>query len=185
MKRGQGVGRFGEYTLPDALPYTFQGFAMQLLLVRHAEAVDIGDGVTRDSDRHLTPRGVQTAARLAEKLLGRVQLDAVVCSPFVRAKQTAEPLLALAPAGSELVYCPQLVPMYQDPDAVAEKVVELRVQSVAVVGHLPDLGVFAGWLLGGGAVQFDRGTAALVEIDRRVMEGAGSLRWLLSPEWYE
>ncbi len=158
---------------------------MQLLLVRHAEAVDVGDGVDRDSDRHLTPHGLRSAANLAEKLRGRVQLDAVVCSPFVRAKQTAEPLLALAPAGSELVYCPQLVPMYQDPDAVAEQVAALRVRSVAVVGHLPDLGVFAGWLLGGGAVEFDRGTAAMVHLDRGVTEGGGSLRWLLSPEWYE
>jgi phosphohistidine phosphatase len=158
---------------------------MQLLLVRHAEAVDIGDGVARDSDRHLTARGVQTAARLAEKLRGRVTLDAVVCSPFVRAKQTAEPLLALAPAGTELVFCPQLVPMYQDPDAVAEQVVGLGVKHVAVVGHLPDLGVFAGWLLGGGAVEFDRGTAAMIHTDRHVSEGGGSLRWLLSPDWYE
>jgi phosphohistidine phosphatase len=158
---------------------------MQLLLVRHAEAVDLGDGVARDSDRHLTPRGVRTAERLAEKLRGRVTLDAVVCSPFVRAKQTAEPLLTLAPAGTELVFCPQLVPMYQDPDAVAETVAGLGLQSVAVVGHLPDLGVFAGWLLGGGAVEFDRGTAALVQTDRRVTGGGGSLRWLLSPEWYD
>lgn len=158
---------------------------MQLLLVRHAEAVDLGAGVTSDADRHLTPRGLATAQKLADTLRGRVDLDVVVSSPFVRAKQTAEPLLTLAPAGSGLVYCADLVPMCQDPEAVAEMIVGLGKRSVAVVGHLPDLGVFAAWLMGGGAVEFDRGSAALVAVNSRVREGSGALRWLLNPGWYE
>ena len=158
---------------------------MHLLLVRHAEAVDFGGAVTSDADRHLTARGHATAAKLADTLRGKVQLDAVVCSPFVRARQTAEPLLALAPAGSQLVFCPELVPMCQAPDAVGEKLVGLGVRTAAVVGHLPDIGVFAGWLMGGGAVEFDRGTAALVVTDASANQGSGALRWLLSPDWYE
>lgn len=158
---------------------------MRLLLVRHAEAVDLGGGITHDADRHLTPRGHATAAKLADTLRGKVALDAVVCSPFIRTRQTAEPLLALAPVGSTLVECPQLVPMYQDPEAVAETVAGVGGRTVAVVGHLPDLGVFAAWLIGGGAVEFDRGTAALVVTDGSANQGSGSLRWLLSPDWYE
>ncbi|MFY7952610.1 MAG: SixA phosphatase family protein [Armatimonadaceae bacterium] len=158
---------------------------MRLLLVRHAEAVDLGGRITRDADRHLTPRGHATAAKLADILRGKVALDAVVCSPFIRAKQTAEPLLALAPAGSTLVECPQLVPMAQDPEGVAETVAGLGGRTVAVVGHLPDLGVFASWLIAGGAVEFDRGTAALVVTDASANQGSGSLRWLVSPDWYE
>jgi len=70
-------------------------------------------------------------------------------------------------------------------DAVAEKLVELGARHVAVVGHLPDLGVLAGWLVGGGAVDFDRGSAALIHVDGRVSQGSGSLRWLVNPDWYE
>lgn len=158
---------------------------MKLLLVRHAEAVDLGDGVNHDSDRHLTARGRATAAKLADTLRDRVHLDAVVTSPFARAKQTAEPLLALAPAGTELVFCPDLVPMCQDPEAVAEQLADLGAKHVAVVGHLPDLGVLAGWLMGGGAVEFDRGSAALIHTDKHVSQGSGSLRWLVNPDWYE
>lgn len=158
---------------------------MKFLLVRHAEAVDIGGAISSDADRHLTARGLTTAAKLAQALHNRVHLDAVVSSPFVRAKQTAEPLLALAPAGAELILCPDLVPMCQDPDAVAETLIGLGVKSVAVVGHLPDLGVLAGWLIGGGAVDFDRGSAAMVVVDHRISHGSGSLRWLMSPDWYE
>ena len=158
---------------------------MKLLLVRHAEAVDIGGAIRSDADRHLTARGLATATKLAHALQNRVQLDAVVTSPFARARQTAEPLLALAAAGTELVFCPDLVPMCQDPDAVAEKLTDLGVRTAAVVGHLPDLGVLAGWLVGGGAVDFDRGSAALIHVDGRVSQGSGSLRWLVNPDWYE
>ena len=108
----------------------------------------------------------------------------MVSSPFERAKQTAEPLLALAPAGAGLVLCPELVPMAQDAKAVASAVAALGVRSVAVVGHLPDIAVFAGWLIGGGEVSFDRGSAALLEVDGRLGAGSGAVRWLLTPEWY-
>jgi phosphohistidine phosphatase len=158
---------------------------MKLLLVRHAEAVDIGGAIHSDANRHLTARGLATAAKLADALRNRVHLDAVVTSPFVRARQTAEPLLVLAPAGTELVFCPDLVPMCQDPEAVAEVLTGLQVKTAAVVGHLPDLGVLAGWLVGGGAVEFDRGSAAMIVADGRVSQGSGSLRWLISPDWYE
>jgi phosphohistidine phosphatase len=157
---------------------------MQLLLVRHAEAVDLGGAVTSDADRHLTPRGQATAHKLADTLRGRVSLEAVVSSPFARAVQTAEPLLALAPAGAVLVLCPELVPMAQDAKGVAGAVAALGVRSAAVVGHLPDIAVFAAWLIGGGEVSFDRGSAALLDVDGRLGPGCGAVRWLLTPEWY-
>ena len=158
---------------------------MQLLLVRHAEAVDIGGDVRTDAERHLTPRGLDSAAKLADALAARrVQLAEVVSSPFIRAKQTADPLLALAPAGRELRLCDELVPMAQNPKGVAAMLAGLGVASAAVVGHLPDIAAFAGWLIGGGEVAFARGAAAMVEVDGRPGQGTGSLRWLLTPEWY-
>lgn len=157
---------------------------MQLLLVRHAEAVDLGGDVTSDADRHLTPGGRAAARKLADALRPRLTLGAVVSSPFARAVQTAEPLLALAPAGAELVLCPELVPMAQNAKGVAAVVAALGVRSAAVVGHLPDIAVFAGWLIGGGEVSFDRGSAALLDVDGRLGAGSGAVRWLLTPEWY-
>lgn len=157
---------------------------MQLLLVRHAEAVDLGGAVTADADRHLTPRGQATARQLADTLRGRLSLEAVVSSPFVRATQTAVPLLALVPAGAELVLCDHLVPMAQNAKGVSAAVAALGVRSAAVVGHLPDIAVLAGWLIGGGEVAFDRGSAALLDVDGRLGAGSGSVRWLLTPDWY-
>lgn len=140
--------------------------------------------VASDADRHLTARGQATARKLADALRGRLSLEAVVSSPFARAVQTAEPLLALAPVGTELVLCPELVPMAQNAKGVAAAVAALGVQTAAVVGHLPDIAVLAAWLIGGGEVSFDRGTACLIDVDSRLGADSGSVRWLLTPEWY-
>lgn len=158
---------------------------MQLLLVRHADAVDVGGDVTNDGERYLTPRGLVMARKLGEALVTRrTQLGAVVSSPFIRAKQTAEPLLQLAPPGQEMVMCEHLLPMAQNPKGCAAAVAGLGVQSAAVVGHLPDIAVFAGWLIGGGTIGFARGAAALIETDERITPGNGTLKWLITPDWY-
>jgi probable phosphoglycerate mutase len=67
---------------------------MELLLVRHAEPVRIGEGeVEGPADPSLTPRGVEQAARLAEWLRAE-DVDAVVTSPLRRARETAAPIAA-------------------------------------------------------------------------------------------
>ncbi len=158
---------------------------MRLLLVRHAEAADTGFGTPVDFDRTLTPRGLQTAARLAETLKGmRFQLEFVKSSPLLRATQTATPLLVLCPAGSQLSFCPELAPDSRDPAKVAAAINALKAKSVAVVGHLPDMAEFASWLLGGAAIRFERGSAALLDIAGPVGPNSGALNWLLTPDWY-
>jgi phosphohistidine phosphatase len=163
---------------------------MRLILVRHAEAGNVGQGGVRtDFDRALTARGHGTANALAERLkMMGVRVDVVVSSPLVRARQTAEPLLGLVDsARSVLVTCDDLAPDAFKPKKVARAVEELGVRSAAVVGHLPDIAHFAGWLVGSGGrgVAFDKGTAGLIDTGGAVGEGTGTLVWLVTPEWYE
>ena len=161
---------------------------MRLILVRHAEAVGVGqDGVRTDFDRHLTPHGHATARKLTDKLrrLG-VRVHAVVSSPLVRARQTAAPLLELAPAGAELATCDELAPDSHKPKKVAAAIEAVGASAVIAVGHLPDIAFFAGWLIGSGGsgVAFDKGSAALVDVSGRVGEASGTLEWLVHPAWY-
>jgi len=73
---------------------------MTLLLTRHAETVWHAENrYAGISDIDLTPRGVQQAERLADWVRTR-KIDAIVCSPVRRARETAAPS-ALA-AGVEL-----------------------------------------------------------------------------------
>jgi probable phosphoglycerate mutase len=65
---------------------------MEIVLVRHAEPEWVLDGLNV-SNPPLTGRGHTQAARLAERLASE-RFDEIVVSPLVRARQTAEPLLA-------------------------------------------------------------------------------------------
>jgi probable phosphoglycerate mutase len=64
---------------------------VQLLLVRHAEPVRIDPGRGMPADPHLTDRGHEQAARLADWLAAEA-VDHVITSPKRRAIETATPL---------------------------------------------------------------------------------------------
>jgi phosphohistidine phosphatase len=64
----------------------------RLILLRHAEAAETRPG-GRDIDRELTARGVQQARGAGDFLRNQgIEVDDVVCSSAVRARQTLEQL---------------------------------------------------------------------------------------------
>jgi len=76
---------------------------VHLLLIRHAEPVRIAPGEAgARADPHLTRRGHEQAARLAEWLASE-SVDAVVSSPLRRATETAEPVARACGIGIEVL----------------------------------------------------------------------------------
>jgi phosphohistidine phosphatase len=104
---------------------------VRLILVRHAEAAP-GEP---DELRALTAAGRETARALGEQL-GRERIDAVVSSPLLRARETAEPIARAAGVAAEADE--RLAPGADVEDVRA--VVIGRGESVVVVGHQPDCG---------------------------------------------
>ena len=134
-------------------------------------------------------------------------LSQIATSPLTRARQTAA-IVAEARDDIDVTLLPALAPG-EPPRAV---LVWLRAQSedatLALVGHEPDLGQLAGWLLSGdrhgwrkcgarsrpcgdkrrssfsarpsGFVQFKKGAAALIEFSGAPAAGKGTLAWLLT-----
>ncbi len=159
---------------------------MELLIVRHATAVDHGDpAYPRDEDRPLTPDGIHKFRAAARGLreMG-VRLDRVVTSPLVRARQTAEVLRdALAPE-ADLDVSRHLAPG-GDYEALLRDVAALGAERVAVVGHEPHLsGLVSHTLVGArgrASVLLKKGAAALVVFEGAPGAGAGTLEWLLQP----
>ncbi len=103
----------------------------RVYVVRHAEAAP---GVP-DESRALTPVGHEQARAVAARL-ARVEPDAVLSSPLLRARQTAAAIAAAAGAAAEVDE--RLAPG-ADVDAV-RAAVEGRGEVVVVVGHQPDCG---------------------------------------------
>ncbi len=127
---------------------------MRLIVVRHAEAAP-GEP---DALRALTPQGRVDAAALGERLVTE-GLEAVVSSPLLRARETAEAIAvasALAPEIDE-----RLAPGATADDLKAAA--HGRGETVAVVGHQPDLGL-AVLALTGEDHPFPPGGTAVVEL---------------------
>jgi len=107
---------------------------MRLILVRHAEAAP-GEP---DDLRPLTAEGRQTARGLGARLAG-AHPDAVVSSPLLRARETAQPIAEAAGVGAEVDE--RLAPGATVDDVRA--VVASRGATVVAVGHQPDCSTIA------------------------------------------
>lgn len=113
---------------------------MRLVIVRHAEAA----AGTPDELRPLTPLGKEQARELGRRLRDELgEADAVISSPLLRARETAQALgLGEAEPDERLA-----------PGASVEDVrdaVDGRGSVVVVVGHQPDCGRVAAELGGDG-----------------------------------
>jgi phosphohistidine phosphatase len=136
--------------------------ARQLWLLRHAEAES--HGVRADAERRLTERGEQQA-RLAGIAVARldVTFEAVLFSPKVRARQTAE--LAAEGWGDDqrerLSVHPPLAGDFDAAQALDAMAAVASDGRLLLVGHEPDLSGVVGQLSGGHVDLKKGGLAAL------------------------
>jgi phosphohistidine phosphatase len=161
---------------------------MELYLIRHADAQAAGEnGISEDAQRPLTPIGVQQSATLAHTLHEHlVGFDQVLTSPLVRARQTAELLVQNWPGQAPpLQVCEDLAPGGKR-RKLSRFLRNLGGDTVALVGHMPDLAVLASWLIGSKKAQIDFAKAgvACIHVDGKPAKGHGVLISLLSPQWY-
>ena len=108
---------------------------MQLILVRHGEAVPEGkDKPGKDAKRPLTPRGHQQAQQTAEYLKDQVRPDVFVVSPLLRAQETLAHIQQYFPEVPVLI-CDKI-----KPDDNAKKAIEwlsqVPYESIVVVCHM-------------------------------------------------
>ena len=160
---------------------------MDLYIIRHADAQPLGEGgIEDDAERPLTSVGQGQCGPLAAALQRQgVQLERLVTSPLLRARQTAEGLLKhLAPPTPELHTCDHLAPGGKR-RKLSRFLRGLGTSSVAVVGHMPDLNLYLAWLIGSKKAQVDLSKAgvACVHFDDELRKGAGVLTWLVTPHW--
>ena len=123
---------------------------MRLFVVRHAEAAP-GEP---DDLRTLTTHGTQQARELGRRFVRKkITPDAVISSPLLRARQTAEEIAAAV--GVESEPDERLAPGATSDDVRA--VVADRGETVVVVGHQPDCGQIVAAIEGGPAPEFPAG----------------------------
>lgn len=159
---------------------------MELYIVRHADAIPQGDpSFADDAARPLTPRGLEQARAVAEVLVRKgVPLGAVVTSPLLRAKQTAEEIVRSWPSSPPALHvCDQLAPGSRR-RKLARALEEFGAQAVAAVGHEPDLSQFTAWLMGSkkAKIKLAKAGIACLRSDNGLGKGTCSLTGLVAPE---
>lgn len=115
---------------------------MKLWLLRHgaAEAYQ-----RHDADRQLTEQGRVQVMQAAESL-SAIEFDCVLCSPYVRARQTAELLCSTLKQQKSIEIVPWLTPE-DDVREVVRKLDGYPVENLLIVAHQPLLGTLASWLV--------------------------------------
>jgi len=160
---------------------------MELYVIRHADALPLGEGgVMEDAQRPLSDSGKAQARALAAALQQHgVHLNVVLASPALRAKQTAEEMLARwSTPAPELKECEALA-LGGRPRKIAKQLRVHASDAVAIVGHQPDLAQFIAWLIGSKKAQIDLAKAgvACIHCDDEPSRGSGILTSLLTPDW--
>lgn len=155
----------------------------ELYLIRHAIAAVRGDDWPDDTKRPLTEEGIKRM-RSAARGLARldVSIDLVLTSPLVRARQTAEIVVAALDPRPPIVTIESLVPGGGYAALIADLEKHAKKARVALVGHEPGLGEIAARLIGSRhAIEFKKGAICRVDVDEMPPAGPGDLRWFLTP----
>ncbi len=149
--------------------------------MRHGPAEDEAPS-GRDFDRSLTPKGRERVRDVARVLLAEDEAPLlVVSSPYVRARETAEIVLATTQAperGATMVIRDELG-CGLDPSKLPREFLAAKAKRVMLVGHEPDLSTLVVKMLGGPPV-FAMQKAMVVGV-RLPDEGAPALRFVLHP----
>jgi phosphohistidine phosphatase len=108
-------------------------------------------------------------------------LDAIITSPLVRARQTAE-IVADELKLRDKLRLDDRVGLGFSAARLAEILGDYpKAKTVMLVGHEPSMGLTVGELIGGGDVDFKKGALACVDVTGE-SPLAGRLLWLASPK---
>ena len=160
---------------------------MELYLIRHADAAPLGENnVQNDADRPLTTNGHQQAKSVAAGLQSKgIALQLILTSPLLRARQTAEGIVkAWTGTPPEIQICDELAPGKR-PRKLARALKELEQETVALVGHEPDLSGWTAWVIGSRKAQIALAKAGIAHVscEDGPAKGCGTLLKLLTPDW--
>jgi phosphohistidine phosphatase len=159
---------------------------MNLYIVRHAIAAERGTpGYEDDSQRPLTDNGRKKMKKISRSLdrLG-IQLDVILTSPYVRARDTAKILADRFSMTEKIYFSENLIPPGNFEALVFEIHEKYDLANVALVGHEPMLSSLISWLTTGeteARIMLKKGGVAFLSSDSLFQDGRATLLWLLTP----
>jgi phosphohistidine phosphatase len=159
---------------------------MNLYIVRHAIAAQRGtQGYEDDSQRPLTDKGRKKMNSIVKGLhqFG-LELDVILSSPYVRARDTAKILASEFQREDQLEFSENLIPPGNFDALIDEIHKKYEVGSLALVGHEPMLSELISWLTTGNTdmnVTLKKGGVCYLTADNLYQDHRATLEWLLTP----
>lgn len=155
----------------------------RVYLVRHAIAADRGEAFPDDGKRPLTEKGItrfrQVVAGLTEL---DVEIDVVLTSPLVRARQTADLLATGLRSSPRVVETVALAPGASYQSVLDELAMLSDQDAIALVGHEPGIGQLAARLIGTRhPLEFKKGGVCRIDLNALPPVAPGRLAWFATP----
>jgi phosphohistidine phosphatase len=160
---------------------------VNIFLLRHGIAAEPGaPGIKTDAERPLIPKGEQRlrAAAAAMETMG-LSFDAIISSPFLRAKQTAEIVAKILKLERNLTFSSDLIPG-GNPQALIRQLNGLKPapENILLVGHEPHLSRLIALLVSGdttATIEMKKGSLCKLETQELEYGHCATLKWLLTP----
>jgi len=164
---------------------------MNFFILRHGIAAEPGTpGIKTDAERPLIPKGEQRlrAAAAAMEKMG-LSFDAIISSPYLRAKQTAEIVAKYFKLQKNLMFLDDLIPG-GNPQALIRQLNGLKPapENILLVGHEPYLSRLIALLSSGSptaTIEMKKGGLCKLEVEELEYGHCATLAWLLTPKQME
>lgn len=159
---------------------------MQLYVVRHGIAIDREDPKSpADPERYLTPEGIEKTKDVAKAIAAlHISPDALVSSPYVRARQTAEIFAAALDYPKQKIRQTEaLLPGAEPSMFFRELTKDKDSATVLCFGHAPHVDDLVAAAVGTKRhiTSMKKAGVALIEL-KRVSPPSGQLVWLATPK---
>ena len=157
---------------------------MKLYVIRHAIATErhlFAQTGKSDSQRPLTDKGIERMNGVLEFLkTNETQIDCIMHSPYKRCTDTAALVHDFYP--ESLILETQNLQPDHSAQNLFEQIIKQQAESIAIIGHEPDLGQFISWLLFRQATDhFPIKKSGIAKLDL-YQDGRAYLKWMVSPK---
>jgi phosphohistidine phosphatase len=155
---------------------------MRLYIVRHAWAEEPDERWGSDAARPLTDDGKKRYRKVVEALVERgFRPQIIATSPYLRTRQTAEIAAKNLPTKPAIVELPALA-CGSNLEQALEWTRGRVEREIAWIGHMPDVSLMSGTLLGATqeSLDFAKGATAAIDFEGEPAPGKGTLRWFVT-----
>ncbi|MGC1984448.1 MAG: histidine phosphatase family protein [Candidatus Cybelea sp.] len=138
---------------------------MRLYFLRHGVAVEPNEWTGRDFERPLTREGIGRMEREARAIAElSLDLEAIVTSPLLRARQTAEIVATRLKLQDALVLDDRLAGGFDVKSCAAILADHADARALMLVGHEPACSLTVGSLAGDASIEIKKGALAGIEL---------------------